>query len=196
MRVKINVSSHINQSDCFFLAMNNIFAWNEIMIGPPIFTRPATRNVSPGILMNAAENKTDILSHLGYNNRPRLSATVLRVDVKFRSEIGPSGDLVFSKGTLNLRYLSRLLRDCTVTQIRYSVIIDSLENNNDGHFERVNLLGEGVMASNICRINIIVTLRSQGRIIIESRINISWRNFNRTGKGQSSGNAFLISCLL
>lgn len=195
MRVKINVSSHINQSDCFFLAMNNIFAWNEIMIGPPIFTRPATRNVSPGILMNAAENKTDILSHLGYNNRPRLSATVLRVDVKFRSEIGPSGDLVFSKGTLNLRYLSRLLRDCTVTQIRYSVIIDSFENNN-GHFERVNLLGEGVMASNILyKYNRHVKV-AQGRIVIESRINISWRNFNRMGKGQSSGNAFLISCLL
>lgn len=187
MRVKINVSSHINQSDCFFLAMNNIFAWNEIMIGLPIFTRPATRNVSPGILMNAAENKTDILSHLGYNNRPRLSATVLRVDVKFRSEIGPSGDLVFSKGTLNLRYLSRLLRDCTVTQIRYSVIIDSLENNN-GHFERVNLLGEGVMASNICRINIIVTLRSRRdellsnlELIFRGAISIEWGRVKAAG---------------
>lgn len=93
--------------------------------------------------MNAVENKTDILSHLGYNNQPRLSATVLRVDVKFRSEIGTKWRPRFLERdgmTLNLRYLSRLLRDCTVTQVRYSVIIDLFENNN-GHFERVNLLG-------------------------------------------------------
>ena len=62
--------------------------------------------------MNAAENKTDILSHLGYNNQPRLSATVLRVDVKFRGEIGTSWRPRFLERdgtTLNLRYLSRLL---------------------------------------------------------------------------------------
>lgn len=153
MRVKIDVFvPALIDLRSFFLLSSRWTVYSsgmKLWSGHPflLVSRPATRNVSPGILMNAAENKTDILSHLGeYNNQPRLSRPFCRCKISKRNWNGWRPRFLERVGTtLNLRYLSRFLGDCTVTQVqRYNVIIIiELFENNNGHFERVNLLWGG-----------------------------------------------------